>query len=142
MDGAFLTGFMLFAALFFVGLNGVFVLTEFAFATIRGAQVERLVNEGRAQIREVNEAIGSGFEAESFDTMGGLVLGLLGGRPKRATRFGWTAARCAWRAWTTCASSVSPSGKRSEENRNPGKATGAGSSCGSKAPVRTNTGPC
>ena len=82
MDGAFLTGFVLFAALFFVGLNGVFVLTEFAFATIRGAQVERLVNEGRVQIREVNEAIGSGFEAESFDIMGGLVLDLLGRPPK------------------------------------------------------------
>ena len=47
VDGAFLTGFMLFAALFFVGLNGVFVLAKFAFATIRDAQVERVLNEGR-----------------------------------------------------------------------------------------------
>ncbi len=56
MDGAFLSGFMLFAALFFVALNGVFVLAEFSFATIRGTQVERLVNEGRASADIVREA--------------------------------------------------------------------------------------
>lgn len=47
---------MLFAALFFVALNGVFVLAEFSFATIRGTQVERLVNEGRASAGLVREA--------------------------------------------------------------------------------------
>ncbi len=56
MDGFFLTGFMLFAALFFVVLNGLFVLAEFSFATIRGTQVERLVNEGKASAGLVQEA--------------------------------------------------------------------------------------
>ncbi len=56
MDGAFLSGLMLFAALFFVALNGLFVLAEFSFATIRGTQVERLVNEGKASAGLVREA--------------------------------------------------------------------------------------
>ena len=56
MDGLFLSGFMLFAALFFVGLNGLFVLAEFSFATLRGTQVERLVNEGKASAGLVREA--------------------------------------------------------------------------------------
>lgn len=56
VDGAFLSGFMLLAALFFVALNGLFVLAEFSFATIRGTQVERLVNEGRASAPLVREA--------------------------------------------------------------------------------------
>jgi CBS domain containing-hemolysin-like protein len=56
VDGVFLSGFMLFAALFFVGLNGLFVLAEFSFATIRGTQVERLVNEGRTSAPLVREA--------------------------------------------------------------------------------------
>lgn len=50
------SGFMLFVALFFVALNGVFVLAEFAFATIRGTQVDGLVNEGRASAGLVKEA--------------------------------------------------------------------------------------
>jgi CBS domain containing-hemolysin-like protein len=56
VDGLFLSGFMLFAALFFVGLNGLFVLAEFSFATLRGTQVERLVNEGKASAGLVREA--------------------------------------------------------------------------------------
>jgi CBS domain containing-hemolysin-like protein len=56
VDGAFLSGFMLFVALFFVALNGLFVLAEFSFATIRGTQVEGLVNEGRASAPLVQEA--------------------------------------------------------------------------------------
>lgn len=56
MDGFLLTGFMLFAALFFVALNGVFVLAEFSFATIRTTQVERLVQEGRTSAGLVREA--------------------------------------------------------------------------------------
>lgn len=56
MDGFFLSGLMLFAALFFVALNGIFVLAEFSFATIRGTQVERLVHEGRASAGLVQEA--------------------------------------------------------------------------------------
>ena len=38
--------------------------------------------EGRARLREVTEAMGSDFEAGGFDTVGGLVLGLLGRPPK------------------------------------------------------------
>ncbi len=56
MDGAFLSGFMLFAALFFVALNGVFVLAEFSFATIRATKVEGMVREGRAGAGIVREA--------------------------------------------------------------------------------------
>ena len=56
MDEAFLSGLMLFAALFFVALHGLFVLAEFSFATIRGTQVERLVNEGKASAGLVEEA--------------------------------------------------------------------------------------
>jgi CBS domain containing-hemolysin-like protein len=38
--------------------------------------------DGRVPIRDVNEALGSGFESEDFDTIGGLVLGLLGHAPE------------------------------------------------------------
>ena len=38
--------------------------------------------EGRARLREAGDALGPGFEAEGFDTVGGLVLGLLGHPPE------------------------------------------------------------
>jgi CBS domain containing-hemolysin-like protein len=38
--------------------------------------------DGRVPIRDVNEALGSGFESEDFDTIGGLVLGHLGRAPQ------------------------------------------------------------
>ncbi len=56
LEGAFFSSFLLFAALLFVALNGLFVLAEFSFATIRSTQVERLVREDRASARLVREA--------------------------------------------------------------------------------------
>jgi CBS domain containing-hemolysin-like protein len=38
--------------------------------------------DGRAPIRDVNEALASGFESDYFDTIGGLVLGHLGRAPE------------------------------------------------------------
>ncbi|MDP8971932.1 MAG: hemolysin family protein [Actinomycetota bacterium] len=38
--------------------------------------------DGRIPIRDVNEALGSGFESKDFDTIGGLVLGHLGRAPE------------------------------------------------------------
>jgi CBS domain containing-hemolysin-like protein len=38
--------------------------------------------DGRIPIRDVNEALGTGFESEDFDTIGGLVLGHLGRAPE------------------------------------------------------------
>jgi CBS domain containing-hemolysin-like protein len=38
--------------------------------------------DGRLPIRDVNEALGSEFESEDFDTIGGLVLGHLGRAPE------------------------------------------------------------
>jgi CBS domain containing-hemolysin-like protein len=38
--------------------------------------------DGRVPIRDVNEALGSEFESEDFDTIGGLVLGHLGRAPE------------------------------------------------------------
>ena len=38
--------------------------------------------DGRVPIRDVNEALGSGFQSEDFDTIGGLVFGHLGRAPK------------------------------------------------------------
>jgi CBS domain containing-hemolysin-like protein len=37
--------------------------------------------DGRVPIRDVNEALGSGFQSADFDTVGGLVLGHLGRAP-------------------------------------------------------------
>ena len=38
--------------------------------------------DGHASIRDVNAVLGSGFASEDFDTIGGLVLGALGGVPE------------------------------------------------------------
>ena len=38
--------------------------------------------DGRLPIRDVNEALGSGFESKDFDTIGGLILGHLGRAPE------------------------------------------------------------
>jgi CBS domain containing-hemolysin-like protein len=38
--------------------------------------------DGRIPIKVVNEALGSGFESEDFDTIGGLVFGVIGRAPK------------------------------------------------------------
>ena len=40
------------------------------------------VTDGRISINEVNEALGTGFESENFETVGGLVLGHLGRVPE------------------------------------------------------------
>jgi len=40
------------------------------------------VVDGRIPIRQVNDVVGSGFESEDFDTIGGLVLGQLGRAPE------------------------------------------------------------
>ncbi len=56
MDGVVLSGLGLFAALFFVALNGLFVSAEFSFVKIRATQVERLVQEGRSSAKLVQTA--------------------------------------------------------------------------------------
>ncbi len=56
MDGVVLSGLGLFAALFFVALNGLFVSAEFSFVKIRAGQVERLVQEGKASAKLVQTA--------------------------------------------------------------------------------------
>ena len=56
MDGVVLSSLGLFAALFFVALNGLFVSAEFSFVKIRATQVERLVQEGRASAKLVQTA--------------------------------------------------------------------------------------
>jgi CBS domain containing-hemolysin-like protein len=56
LDGVALSSLGLFAALFFVALNGLFVSAEFSFVKIRATQVERLVQEGRASAQLVREA--------------------------------------------------------------------------------------
>jgi magnesium and cobalt exporter, CNNM family len=44
--------------------------------------------DGRISIGAVNEAVGSGFESEDFDTIGGFVLGHLGGAPEVGDEIG------------------------------------------------------
>ncbi|CAA9461706.1 MAG: Hemolysins and related proteins containing CBS domains [uncultured Rubrobacteraceae bacterium] len=43
--------------------------------------------DGRVPIRDVNETLGSGFQSEDFDTVGGLVLGHLGRAPEVGDEF-------------------------------------------------------
>ena len=61
--------------------------------------VEEIEQQGRwwsllAKVRldDVNEAVGSTFESEDFDTIGGYVMGLLGRRPRPGMKIvdsGW-----------------------------------------------------
>nr|WP_207955953.1 CNNM domain-containing protein [Rubrobacter marinus] len=56
MEGLIFSGLGILGALLLVALNGVFVAAEFAFVKIRSAQVERMVDEGRASARIVRGA--------------------------------------------------------------------------------------
>ncbi len=88
MDGVVLSSLGLFAALFFVALNGLFVSAEFSFVKIRATQVERLVQEGRASARLVQTATRK-LDAylavcQLGITISSLSLGALGSRLSRA----------------------------------------------------------
>src|SRR5215212_9381800 len=50
------SGLKLFAALFLVFLNGVYVAAEFAFVKVRQTRVDKMVEEGRASAKMVKEA--------------------------------------------------------------------------------------
>jgi CBS domain containing-hemolysin-like protein len=51
-----ISGLQLFAALFLVALNGLFVAAEFAFVKLRSSQVEEMVRAGKAAAGLVKEA--------------------------------------------------------------------------------------
>ncbi|MDP9425318.1 MAG: hemolysin family protein [Actinomycetota bacterium] len=56
MESIIFSGLGLLGALLLVALNGIFVAAEFAFVKIRSAQVEKMVEEGRASARIVQGA--------------------------------------------------------------------------------------
>ena len=56
MEGIVFSGLKLFAALFLVFLNGVYVAAEFAFVKVRQTRVDQMVEEGGASARMVKEA--------------------------------------------------------------------------------------
>jgi CBS domain containing-hemolysin-like protein len=56
LESVVFSGLGVLGALLLVALNGLFVAAEFAFVKIRSAQVERLVEEGRASARLVQGA--------------------------------------------------------------------------------------
>jgi CBS domain containing-hemolysin-like protein len=56
LEGIVFSGLKLFAALFLVFLNGVYVAAEFAFVKVRQTRVDQMVEEGRASARMVKEA--------------------------------------------------------------------------------------
>ncbi len=56
MEGLAFSGFKLFAALFLVFLNGVYVAAEFAFTKVSSTRVDKMVEEGRLSARMVKEA--------------------------------------------------------------------------------------
>lgn len=56
MQSIAISGLQLFAALFLVALNGLFVAAEFAFVKIRSSQVESMVQDGKAAAGLVKEA--------------------------------------------------------------------------------------
>ena len=56
MESIIFSGLGILGALLLVALNGVFVAAEFAFVKIRSAQVEKMVEEGRASARIVQGA--------------------------------------------------------------------------------------
>jgi len=51
-----ISGLQLFAALFLVALNGMFVAAEFAFTRLRSTRVEAMVQEGKASAGLIKEA--------------------------------------------------------------------------------------
>ena len=56
MEGLAFSGFKLFAALFLVFLNGVYVAAEFAFTKVSSTRVDKMVEEERLSARMVKEA--------------------------------------------------------------------------------------
>ena len=56
MESIIFSGLGILGALLLVALNGVFVAAEFAFVKIRSAQVEKMVQEGRASAKLVQGA--------------------------------------------------------------------------------------
>ena len=56
MGSIAISGLQLFAALFLVALNGLFVAAEFAFVKIRSSQVEEMVQDGKPAAGLVREA--------------------------------------------------------------------------------------
>jgi CBS domain containing-hemolysin-like protein len=56
LEGIVFSGLKLFAALFLVFLNGVYVAAEFAFVKVRQTRVDQMVEEGGASARMVKEA--------------------------------------------------------------------------------------
>ena len=44
------------------------------------------MSDGKMELDDVNEAIGSEFESEEFDTVGGFVFGLFGRQPKEGEK--------------------------------------------------------
>ena len=59
MESIAVSGLQLFAALFLVALNGLFVAAEFAFVKIRSSKVEEMVQEGKTSAGIVKEAVGN-----------------------------------------------------------------------------------
>ena len=58
MQSIIFSGLGILGALLLVALNGVFVAAEFSLVKIRSAQVEKMVEEGRASARLVQGAVG------------------------------------------------------------------------------------
>ncbi len=50
------------------------------------AQAGGFLSDGKMELDDVNEAIGSEFESEEFDTVGGFVFGLFGRQPKEGEK--------------------------------------------------------
>ena len=50
------------------------------------AQAGGFLSDGKMELDDVNEAIGSGLESEEFDTVGGFVFGLFGRQPKEGEK--------------------------------------------------------
>jgi CBS domain containing-hemolysin-like protein len=59
LESIAVSGLQLFAALFLVALNGLFVAAEFAFVKIRSSKVEEMVQEGKTSAGIVKEAVGN-----------------------------------------------------------------------------------
>jgi len=82
LEGIVVSGLQLFAALFLVALNGLFVAAEFAFVKLRASQVEEMVREGKRSAGVVKEAVGNldGYLAvcQLGITISSLGLGALG----------------------------------------------------------------